>query len=268
VRLYLDTNVLAFICERGEEDEVSAWLANEGHTVVLSDAHLTETLPTSDAPTRNARLRLMHRLMSETPQFAPFLLAQELLDEIERCRPRWLKQRPDTSRVSVWLNRHRRRFQALRHPPAWLTEGSDRALSITELGIEQDRQTQKQLRRIRHGESKAIRLGGREYRLDDIDTTDPLGECRATWLGHWHKTLYSCHPGLRDFRDFARPYLRMAAIPRDELAALFLEEIDPRQMPRALSVSVAGPRSSTTKSRAGTCSTPWTRVSRLMRIGS
>ena len=101
IRLLLDTNVWRYIADEGAGQEIARVAERAAVKVCIAPAVVYEALRTSDPSLRAVLVGLMtygawHRLMPEA-----YDEAAELLGEIERLRPAWLKV-PRDEKAFVW----------------------------------------------------------------------------------------------------------------------------------------------------------------------
>lgn len=95
--LLIDTNVWSYLAEDADPDTVAALLRRTGHEAVLNSMMLTEALRTGDVTKRTAIVNMMaSRYWRKLPADS---VAMELVDEVRRLRPEWLRSIPKTDRL-------------------------------------------------------------------------------------------------------------------------------------------------------------------------
>jgi hypothetical protein len=95
--LLIDTNVWSYLAEEADPDRVAALLERTGHEAVLNSLMLTEALRTADVAKRTDIVNMMaSRHWRKLPADAE---AMELVEEVRRLRPEWLRSRPKTDRL-------------------------------------------------------------------------------------------------------------------------------------------------------------------------
>lgn len=95
--LMIDTNVWSYLAEDTDPDTVAALLKRTGHEAVLTSMMLTEALRTGDVGKRTAIVNMMaSRHWRKLPADAE---AMELVEEVRRLRPEWLRSMPKTDRL-------------------------------------------------------------------------------------------------------------------------------------------------------------------------
>ncbi|MGY1844435.1 hypothetical protein [Modestobacter sp. SYSU DS0875] len=95
--LLIDTNVWSYLAEETDPETVAALFKRTGHKAVLSAMMLTEALRTGDVGKRTAIVNMMaSRHWRKLPADAE---AMELVEEVRRLRPEWLRSIPKTDRL-------------------------------------------------------------------------------------------------------------------------------------------------------------------------
>lgn len=95
--LLIDTSVWSYLAEDTGPDTVAALLKRTGHEAVLNSMMLTEALRTGDIGKRTAIVNMMaSRHWRKLPADAE---AMELVEEVRRLRPEWLRLIPKTARL-------------------------------------------------------------------------------------------------------------------------------------------------------------------------
>ena len=95
--LLIDTNVWSYLAQDTDPDTVAALLNRTGHEAVLNSMMLTEALLTGDVAKRTAIVNMMaSRHWRKLPADSE---AMELVEEVRRSRPEWLRSIPKTDRL-------------------------------------------------------------------------------------------------------------------------------------------------------------------------
>lgn len=94
-RALLDTNIWRYVVDDRAQGALILAARDGSHDVQIAPGVLYETLRLNDVPLRASLVRLMtnpsfHRLMPEA-----YSESMEILQEIERVRPDWLREEPD-----------------------------------------------------------------------------------------------------------------------------------------------------------------------------
>lgn len=94
-RVLLDSNIWRYVLDAGEQGRLLRAARAAGNKVQIAPAVVFEALRLGDIPTRNRLIALMTnrslvRLMPEA-----YSETMEILEEVRRLRPEWLRPRPD-----------------------------------------------------------------------------------------------------------------------------------------------------------------------------
>src|SRR6266516_7793392 len=150
MKLYLDTNVYSFIASRDEARRVRSFLDEQQHVALVSCNHLAETWRIEDQERRVREMRCLTAVASPTSYSGlpeSYIQAQEVLAEMRRLRPGWLALVPDdTSRISVFLNFHRRDWSAVRRDPSYVPPGQSLVKASVESAMPRNREAHRELR--------------------------------------------------------------------------------------------------------------------------
>jgi hypothetical protein len=239
VRLYLDTNVLAGVEERAEQLALGTWLRARQHRPVVTDVHLVEAMAIRDAATRDVRLDHLVTLRAGGPYLMPvgFLLAKEYVAEVKRRRPRWIEPIPRTEVVQRFLRDARGRWRAASGDRTALPAFANYA-AVAEPAIQVSRSAQKWIReRQRQGDDAlpGLVIGNVLYSpTQPVRRSDRDTGFRISATETWYAALYEREESVRDLADYARPFLRRG-ISEAAFVKFWLSDVDPRELPRALS---------------------------------
>lgn len=104
MRLLLDTNVWSRLIDRGAGEDFYRYAKADKIEVVIAPATLLELLRTPDRSNRRKRVRLVCRSRWTRLPTEAESEAAELVAEIRRLRPRWLRQEPDHQQLAKLHN--------------------------------------------------------------------------------------------------------------------------------------------------------------------
>jgi hypothetical protein len=207
--IYLDTSVYSYVCEAREARVTHVYFQDIGARVLASDALLIETARMKDRGERLRRLAAIRRVSdrrADPPQ--AYREAMEILSEVRRCRPAWLKSAPDESGVRLFLDMGRRTWKRFRNdvlfdPAEGLPEYLDDAEPATQQFLDDQRRFREYLLSV-----TAFEFGIDEAKLQEY--LDPLDHVEAFWrlrsMGVWDRALAG-EPAMRDYHDYLGPYL-------------------------------------------------------------
>jgi hypothetical protein len=120
LKLYFDSNVYDFIDDTNEVGAIRAWLKKQGHDLCVSDeANLGEMARISDL---NRRAHLLGVMTSIGHLCAPptdMISSKELLGEIARLHPGWLRIYPSLQSERKYIETRRRQmWEPLKEDPS------------------------------------------------------------------------------------------------------------------------------------------------------
>jgi predicted nucleic acid-binding protein len=104
MRLLLDTNVWSRLIDRGACEDFYRYAKSDEIEVVVAPATLLELLRTPDRSARRIRVRLVCRSRWTRLPTEAESEAAELVAEIRRLRPLWLRQEPDHQQLATLHN--------------------------------------------------------------------------------------------------------------------------------------------------------------------
>jgi hypothetical protein len=108
MRVIMDTNLWSSIGDEGVADKFDQLLVSRGITMVVPPSYLVEVVRLPRTEPRGRIIHSMasgrrHRLKTEAA-----LESQEVVSEVKRCHPDWLRRFPDSARVAslnnFWTN--------------------------------------------------------------------------------------------------------------------------------------------------------------------
>jgi hypothetical protein len=102
--LYFDNSVYGFIDDAGEARAVRRWLQRSGLQIQASEeVNLGEALRTPDPKTRESRLKTIVTVAPRPTYPFDLVSSEELLGEVTRCRPGWIKAYPAHGSKKAYL---------------------------------------------------------------------------------------------------------------------------------------------------------------------
>jgi hypothetical protein len=244
--VYLDTNVFSFIAKSGEAREVKQVLERSDALVAASDSQLSEIYSIRDEGKRAAELRVITSLTKRHLPPASYSHAMELLGEIRRLRPEWLRRHPDTSRIEPILNGLKRTWVQARLHPDQLPPGFDPYHQDSERGIAKQTESQKKVRGVRTRGSRSNPEGRLRFEYETalsgritVEEGDVVGYWRVHALMVWYHALVNRIPESRDYVDWIGPYLRQLTFKREDWEHFWLREVEPGRMPKDFLTALA-----------------------------
>lgn len=246
MRVFFDTNIYDFIAKSQEEIRVREFLDGQGIFVIATDGNILETLAT---PNENHRLFQASAIVvvaseyEKTPQ--SWHQAEEVLAEIQRCRPEWLRFMPSKKlmrRAQYYLEQHQnlwRKIYSLQLPSGMQ---NTTYYQDSQRGREQILLFQQQLKGAVREQSGRIKL----VRADRHDLLVPLDEGEVTidkfWrydcLMAWHNAIVRRVPESRDYADWLLPYIQEDAFQRANFTSFWLKDVDPDRITRNRLISL------------------------------
>ncbi len=230
MRLYLDTNIYAHAQEVDQESELTDWLRQSGHRVVLSDTLLGEAIAIRDVALRMQRLALWAGLRSVTAGSLGELQAREFVNEVRRLRPGW-RRLPvgDESTIAGLRAARRKGWRLLRDDPERSVLAMGDYQQVEERGIQGAQAGQRTIRTDsveKRTRIEAITLGSTRIpiRRLKLDAEDDF--CRLESLFSWYQAMFEGSETLSEYSAYAEPYLRLQSVTEQEFADFWLNEVD------------------------------------------
>lgn len=120
VQLYFDTNVYSMIGERGDAAATRKYFSGCAHAVLASAFNLLElrSIPVASTMSRDlGALRRVARTYEEYP--LPYRHAREVLTEIRRVHPEWLRHTAPQNKIRSFLRHHHEEWREFKQdlPP-------------------------------------------------------------------------------------------------------------------------------------------------------
>jgi hypothetical protein len=227
---YFDTNVYSLIAGSGQADSLRAWLDDNGVTVIASMDNLTETWATPVESTMQLQLQAITTVAScyeKSPQ--PYLHAKEVLLELQRFRPSWLKPRPQTRSIARYLRTHTCHWYRAKGGRLPGPESRAAYQELFSRGAERALHVQRAAKSVRDDEVVTLGAAG-DFGLEpiaEVDITDAEQAWRICCLTAWHAAIVERQQSSRDYLDYLGPYLKKEAF-RDmkDAASFWLTEVD------------------------------------------
>jgi predicted nucleic acid-binding protein len=148
MRLLLDTNVWSRLTDRGAGEDFYRYAKAKKLEVVIAPATLLELLRTPDRSNRRMRVRLVCRSRWRRLPTEAESEAAELVAEIRRLHPRWLRQEPDHQQLVTLHNlwRHQIWNAARADTAAVVKEAASHAAAEKEALLRDQREQQQSWR--------------------------------------------------------------------------------------------------------------------------
>jgi hypothetical protein len=240
---YFDTNVYSLVAASDEADSLRAWLDATHVTVLASSTNLLETWATPHRRTMQLQLQAITTTAARYEKFPqPYLHAKEVLLELRRLRPAWLRRDPRTRAISRFRRSHaslwnRAKLGRLPEPESHaayqklFSRGAGDALT----GQRAAKQIGGQ-RSVLVGEAGAVGFQS----IAEIDQSDADQAWRINCLTAWHAAIVERREYARDYLDYLGPYLNKEAF-RDKRdgASFWLREVNGARMPLNRTVGLA-----------------------------
>jgi hypothetical protein len=200
VKTYFDSNVYGFVDRCSELSEVASFL-RQRHTQLLgSGENLMELARTPDPGRRRTLLRTLTGLVTHRLPPLGFIHAKELVTEVRRCHPEWLRAKPDQGALNQWLNADRELWRRAKreHDLPQVDEYND-------------------LVRAAAGELKRQQREARESLGSQVKHR-VFTELQADFVwrfeahGIWSHALFGRVPAMRDYYDYFTSYVDLTRI--------------------------------------------------------
>jgi len=94
-RVLLDTNIWRYVLDGGAQSRLRLLASQGPYRIQIAPGVLYETLRLENAPLRDALVRLMTHSCFERLMPEAYSESMEILREVERVRPEWLRRSPD-----------------------------------------------------------------------------------------------------------------------------------------------------------------------------
>lgn len=245
MRVILDTNLWSYIAEREEATALEELEEQLALRLVVPPSILLEVLRT---PIPEVRERIVHALTRRGaervhPSTEARQMADDLVGEIRRLRPQWVRSFPQTDKIE--------RLEKYWTKVIWQRAADDPAAIAAQYDATTMDDEAEQWLEIQHENKLAFtRAGGRVLEIEPVvDLSDQGPDERLGWAGDplpfWrvHASWFwwlVVSPGRRrisshnTFRDWLDPFIRrdLAAQDREDWNRLWFYELDAARMAR------------------------------------
>jgi len=225
----------AMIAQNGDAEAVRSYLDGLGAQVTLSDSNFAEVMR-APVDVRSERCRVFKAVANGINKHPNgYLDSKELLSEILRCRPDWLKKRPNLRQAHT--------FQFSRNDEFWrqlpyLSDPSNEFelegyQELTYEGAGRVASGQKYNRKV-NLENTPISFVSPDPDLNRIYQSMEYIEqlWRVLTATAWIQSLWGRNEINRDWRDFSLPYLNMEVITAKDFELMWLQCVEKHRVPR------------------------------------
>ncbi len=239
MRVYLDTNVYSMAASLGDVEALHASCKRGGIQVLASAENLLEILAIPDDNDRRREMTALTRIASKFEQTPlSYRHAMEVLYELRRLRPQWVRSPVGYRKAKAFLAAHREGWRQARRGEVPPSEAFAAYRRDAESGIDRARQHQRGLKEFRKedvGDAWFLAVGegnAAAEPLERIDLTDADQAWRLDCLGVWQNAIIRKDPASRDYRDYLGPYLTDSALlDETSVVSFWLHEVDSLRMP-------------------------------------
>ncbi len=238
LRIYFDTNVYRLVALADEAKQMREWLNESNHSVIASNDNLVETwaAPLAEMGRRVQAITCIAYTFDDRPHSLRH--ADEVIREIRRARPRWLRRFRDRRLISS-----KSRFLG-GHQEGWAH--AKRSPDVRPLGLREYRQDADtaDLGRQKSARSALVQALGRSDRAAlRFESEDPslaaLTESYPAWevavrhgaAGVWHFAVNKRAPSMRDYYDWMAPYVNADCLVGDDYMRFWLRDVRLRAIP-------------------------------------
>jgi hypothetical protein len=243
MRLYLDTNIYSFVAEAGQQAQLGSWLTANGHQVILSDVLCAEALAIQDEPMRMERLEFWAELPAVTAGCLGELQAREVVSEVRRLRPGWLRvPSGDQSQALEMLAARREGWRLLRDDPESGLAATGNYREAEEGGIQGAMRGQQVFREDalqQRTTTDELLLGEARLRTRPLDFADDMDFCRTESLYVWFQALYQHKSTLEEYSVYAEPFVDLSSVDEAQFTDFWLDGVSLDRTPRGWATSLA-----------------------------
>lgn len=230
MRLYFDTNLYHYICQTGEANAIRGHLRQLGHVVMASEFNLLEAYANPNRRNIPDELKAIVTVATEyTEKPQAWLHTREVLSEIRRCRPHWIRPIPFTRKAKDFLKAHHSKWEEakkLRMPPHFAVSAYR---NDAEPGMSATKQFQMELR-------SSVLKGGPAWSLGQIERggfqsvanlhlDDPENYWRIDCLLSWFNAIELRTQSSRDYADYLCPYIKEHAFSDRSYLSFWTEDV-------------------------------------------
>lgn len=231
ISVYFDTNVYRFAKEKGEVEATRLALRKFGAQLVVSAGNIFETLAISHSKSRREEAEA---IVSLDPKYEDkpesWRHAQELLFEIRRKRPKWIRAVSFRRSIKGFLAGHVHLWELFKAGDFPSPEEYAQYRRDFEQGVEHSSEFNKFLRaRMRAGDTFSF---GKSP--DDAMALD-LANAEVFWrfesLTAWHSAVVTRSAASRDYADWITPFLKGGAFEDSSYESFWLHDAAAANLP-------------------------------------
>ena len=231
ISVYFDTNVYRLAREKDEIEATRLILRKRGAQLVISSGNIFETLAISQGKSRREEAEAIVSLepkYEEKPE--SWHHARELLLEIRRRRPNWIRSVSFQRSIKRFLTGHLTVWEMFKTGDYPSPEAYAHYRRDFERGVEQSNDFDKFLRtRMRTGDTFAF---GRSLNdLVAVDLRDPEVYWRFESLSTWHAAIVVRSKVSRDYADWLDPFLKNGAFEDPSYERFWLHDASANNLP-------------------------------------
>jgi hypothetical protein len=235
MRLYFDTSIYSYVAATGESHDVRRLLTDRACSLIASRTNIFEIYAIPRRDTKQTELRCLAQIATDYPRFpVSYRQAQEVLGELRRLRPEWVKPAIGLRRVREFLRAYRDEWKRVQEGVLPST-GFAVYRRDFEAGCQENAQLQK-LQRSAHlkrdrGFTLAVSDGRRVRAIERYDFADPEQYWRLSSLQCWHNAVVQRHPASRDYADWLNPHITNRAMHDSaSYSAFWLRDVQPERV--------------------------------------
>jgi hypothetical protein len=249
MKLYCDTNIYDFISDKQEAQTVRNFLDANGFEVQASSTNVMETYAISDKELCKQQLKTLSTVatsLEAKPQ--SWWQAKELLSEIKRVNPHWLRQ-PASHKLILeeknFLKGHLSEWERvinLNIPSKFATSAFRKDFKS---GVAKSTFSQKTLRQRLLKNELDLRLNfqskdGKITELSEGKYLEPDLFWRVDCLLIWFEAIVRRAPESRDYADWLLPYVRENAFRAPTYVDFWINRVKPEKLPKNRIASLVG----------------------------
>jgi hypothetical protein len=227
MNLYFDTNIYNFIAETGESVMFRKFLKKGRYRVLASSENLLEIIANPNSEAQYNAIKTLTTVASYYEKVPmSWRQAQEVLFEIRRCRPQWLRNIPFDKKARQLLQSSAKRWEDAKEGilPNATAYGVYRR--DYESGVSGEQQFQKALRAFLLKRNNDYFLGSRKIDLENPDTY-----WRVDCLSVWHNAIVVKARESRDYADWLEPFTTKNTFSDTTTDKFWLEEVRAENLP-------------------------------------
>ncbi len=231
ISVYFDTNVYRFAREKDEVEAIRLILKNFDAQLVVSSGNIFETLAISQSKSRREEAQA---IVSLEPRYEDkpesWRHAQELLFEIRRRRPNWVRSVSFRRSIKSFLQGHLQLWEMFKRGDFPSAEAYAQYRRDFEQGVERSSELDKFLRiRMRAGDTFSFGKSSSDATV--IELHDPEVFWRFESLMAWHSAVVLRSAASRDYADWIDPYLKNGAFEDASYESFWLHDASGANLP-------------------------------------